>query len=335
MYLIAIAVGLAMLLILWSRIELNILTTSEYTISSKKFGDEFKATKHVVLSDLHNHSLGKNNRKLIEKIDSITPDFVLIAGDMVTKRQCCVPSNAFTLLKTLSKKYKIYYAYGNHEQYFEQLLDNLEDLKLKETDIIKRKNLYSTWLEYKKRLSNLGVVFLDNGQSMLTMSHTDVDCLDEQTGVRGRDCKLSIHGLSLDMVYYLRSKKNVGQDCSDASDQERRKSVQEFLTSVLGKKDEDIFHILIAHNPIYFKEYAAWGADLIFSGHVHGGLIRLPFLGGVVSPSFQLFPKYDAGKFTKDGKHMIISRGLGTHSNMPRIFNPPELVVVNLSPKAD
>lgn len=335
MYLIAIAVGLFMLLILWSRVELKFLTTTEYMISSEKLGSEFNDLKFVVLSDLHNHSLGKDNRKLIERIDSISPDFILIAGDMVTKRHFCIPSNAFTLLKILSKKYKIYYGYGNHEQYFEQLLDNIHDLNLKETEIIQRKSLYSTWVEYKKRLRSLGIVFLDNNQITLTKADTTVRNSELKSNRKSKNSKLLISGLSLDMVYYLRTKNKDGQAPLANSAAGKSKSVEETLTAALGKKDEDIFHILIAHNPIYFEEYVNWGADLTLSGHVHGGLVRLPFLGGLISPSVKLFPKYDAGKFTKDGKTMIISRGLGTHSNMPRFLNPPELIVVHLTNTVD
>lgn len=89
---------------------------------------------------------------------------------------------------------------------------------------------------------------------------------------------------------------------------------------------------MIAHNPEYFPAYAEWGADLVLSGHVHGGLMRLPFLGGVIAPSMKLFPKYDGGVFEEHGSTMILSRGLGTHTLPIRIFNPGELVVIRLTP---
>ena len=78
---------------------------------------------------------------------------------------------------------------------------------------------------------------------------------------------------------------------------------------------------------------ARWGADLTVSGHIHGGLMRLPVLGGVISPRLCLFPHYDGGRFTKAGREMILSRGLGTHTLPIRIFNPGELVVIHLKPK--
>lgn len=105
---------------------------------------------------------------------------------------------------------------------------------------------------------------------------------------------------------------------------------KEYLEKLLGKPDENRFSLLIAHNPDYFKIYAAWGADLVVSGHVHGGVMRLPALGGVISPAMHLFPAYDGGKFKEAHSTMILGRGLGTHTLPVRIFNPGELVVIEL-----
>lgn len=105
---------------------------------------------------------------------------------------------------------------------------------------------------------------------------------------------------------------------------------REYLPGILGEPRRDACQILIAHNPLYFEEYAAWGADVVVSGHVHGGIMRLPMLGGVLSPNLSLFPKYDGGRFEQGRSVMILSRGLGTHTVPLRIFNPGELVVINL-----
>lgn len=102
----------------------------------------------------------------------------------------------------------------------------------------------------------------------------------------------------------------------------------EYLNGILPKKDEGLYTILLAHNPDYFQAYKAWGADLVLSGHVHGGVMRLPYLGGVLGTNFRIFPKYDGGMFAEDGKVMIVSRGLGAHTIPLRLFNPAELVEV-------
>lgn len=112
----------------------------------------------------------------------------------------------------------------------------------------------------------------------------------------------------------------------------KREMPSGYVADLAGEASKNRFQILLAHNPIYFQEYAKWGADLVLSGHVHGGIIRLPFVGGVVSPAATLFPKYDGGKFTEYGSTMILGRGLGTHTIPVRMWNPGEVVLVTLLP---
>ena len=130
------------------------------------------------------------------------------------------------------------------------------------------------------------------------------------------DDKIKISGLTLNREFYHRIKKVSSQNME--------------VESSIGSSDIDDFHILLAHNPDFFEKYDSWGADLTLAGHLHGGIMKLPFLGGVISSSFQLFPRYDGGKY--DGKNgiMIVSRGLGAHTIPIRIFNPCELVCIDL-----
>lgn len=110
---------------------------------------------------------------------------------------------------------------------------------------------------------------------------------------------------------------------------------QGYLTGLLGEPKKELFTVLLAHNPDYFESYAAWGADLVLSGHVHGGIVRLPFLGGVLSPACRLFPKYDGGLYEREKSTMLLSRGLGSHTIPVRMLNPGELHVVTLKREAD
>ena len=87
---------------------------------------------------------------------------------------------------------------------------------------------------------------------------------------------------------------------------------------------------MIGHDPDYFPEYAKWGADLTVSGHVHGGLIILPCLGGLISPMIRFFPKYYKGDYSMENSHMIVSAGLGLHTLKIRVNNQPDLVTINL-----
>lgn len=97
----------------------------------------------------------------------------------------------------------------------------------------------------------------------------------------------------------------------------------------LGKPEPGSFHILLAHHPAFFPAYAKWGADLTLSGHYHGCVMRLPGIGGVISPQFRLLPKYNYGRYELDGKQQIVTSGLGTHTIHLRINNPAEMVVID------
>ncbi len=285
--------GLIVLFFLWSFLEQKFITTSKYKINLQ--GKDKLNLSFVVLADVHNKSFGKNNRRLVKKILEHKPDFVIIAGDLITKRRACYPGNGYDLMKEISERYPVYYAYGNHEQAFEDLAYS------KDTEAYKQNiALYESWNLYKEKLKQLGVYLLDNKSIILHY----------------KDSKLTITGLSLSQKFYGKGKPlNLEQN--------------EIIENI-GTRNKEGHTILIAHNPVYFKKYVEWGADLILSGHVHGGLVRIPFIGGVISPQMKLFPKYDAGLLCEDNKRMVISRGLGGHSFMPRFLNMPELVLIEI-----
>lgn len=103
-----------------------------------------------------------------------------------------------------------------------------------------------------------------------------------------------------------------------------------FLEEKLGKVDREQFNILLAHTPFYFDEYEKWGADLTLCGHVHGGIVRLPIVGGLLSPDRKFFPKYDLGEYTKNKSTMIVSKGLGGSKVLIRVNCKPEIVNIKL-----
>lgn len=106
-----------------------------------------------------------------------------------------------------------------------------------------------------------------------------------------------------------------------------------FIETEMPEKPEDAYTIMLAHNPYFSEDYAGWGADLTLCGHYHGGLIRIPGKGSLISPQFKLFPKYDGGDYEIGAKHVLVSRGLGTHTFHVRIFNRAELLVVKIIQK--
>ena len=91
------------------------------------------------------------------------------------------------------------------------------------------------------------------------------------------------------------------------------------------------FTVLLSHRPERFALYAECGVDLVFSGHAHGGQVRIPFLGGLIAPHQGWFPEYDAGLFERDGTRMLVSRGGGNSIIPLRINNRPEIVIAVLN----
>lgn len=102
------------------------------------------------------------------------------------------------------------------------------------------------------------------------------------------------------------------------------------MQSTLGTAKKEAYHLLLMHSPYFLDTYEAWGADLILCGHIHGGMIRLPIVGGVFSPYKELFPHFDYGKFQKNDATMIVSGGLSRGETGFRLFNRPEVVVITL-----
>ena len=93
----------------------------------------------------------------------------------------------------------------------------------------------------------------------------------------------------------------------------------------------DPFWILLAHRNNYFEDaYCRLGADLVISGHGHGGLVRLPFTDGLVSVERTFFPSYTAGFYKAGGAELFVSRGLGNSGRTFRLFNRPQVAVLTL-----
>lgn len=154
---------------------------------------------------------------------------------------------------------------------------------------------------YQTALENAGIRYLSNEAADL-------------------DSDIRIYGLDLPKSAYLPRSGEIPEG---------------LLKETLGELDPEKFCLLLAHSPLFFEEYAAWGADLTLSGHFHGGTIRLPLVGGVMTPQYQFFYPRCAGYFELPGKgreksRMIVGRGLGTHSINIRLNDKPQVVVVRL-----
>lgn len=316
-FLIVKIAGLAALLsgllaLLRSEYEKRSLSVAYYQIRTDK---KLRGRRRIAfLTDLHDMRFGKKNKDLLKRIDAYAPDLILIGGDLPLVKKQARLETGLSLCRELSLKYPVYYGNGNHEQ----------RLKNKE----KYQNKYA-FLTYS--LKCLGISHLSDSSAMYEPPLFDPaikNCKfarnekrenEKREDERGAGAGIRISGLDIDEEYY---KKFSGKKMDPGYIQER-----------LGPSSKDCFEILLAHSPLYLDAYARWGADLVLSGHFHGGTIRLWKEIGLMTPQFQFFNRYVHGLKEKRSTSMIISSGLGTHSIKIRLNNKPELVIVDLIPR--
>lgn len=218
--------------------------------------------KLIVVSDLHGRTLGG---RLLEKIKEEKPDYILLTGDVISRRS---KEGQFPMefLRELSAVAKTYYISGNHE------MDNPEGLL------------------FLKALQELPIINLND--------------------------KINADG---DILF---------MGINNYHDEERFLEALEKVKEE-GEKEGGL-RVLLAHRPERFDAYKELKPDLVLSGHTHGGQIRLPFVGALVAPNQGFFPKYDKGLITEDGMNLIISGGIGNSVIPLRLFNTPEIIVIEI-----
>ena len=227
----------AFILILDGYMSKNALEIKHYTISDNRLKSSFKL---VLLSDLHNSEFGEQNERLIAKIDSVKPDIIFIAGDLIDFK-IKDKQIALNLIEKLSAKYPVYISLGNHEAKYDELF----------SDQISKdyENAGATVL-------NFDYVDLHIGKNDIRLGGLNGYCLPEP------DCGIS------DWLLH------------DA----------EFIRDF---ENTDKLKLLLCHMPAAWLKSGSlyeYDVDYIFSGHVHGGQIRLPVIGGLWAPDLGWFP---------------------------------------------
>jgi predicted MPP superfamily phosphohydrolase len=197
-----------------------------------------------------------------------------------------------SLLKELEGVSPVYCSLGNHEQ----IVRNKDQRENTEVDRL-----------FEERILNAGGIRLNKEWAEI---------------IRGGE-RIRIAGFTAALYHYT------GRDTAPW---EGADLTAAFIEEKLGPLNPDHFTLLLAHNPKYLNEYAAWGADLVFSGHIHGGVIRLPILGGIFSPDITFLPPYDAGLYHQKKTTMHVTRGLGNAVIPLRFLNRPEIAVIELQP---
>lgn len=271
----------------------NNFVIREETLTYSKLPKSFDNYKILQISDLHSKEFGENNKNLITAIKEIDPDLILVTGDMFTVTDISINMNEEDLVsyKLLSQLATNYKIIyvSGNHEESKDVIYNGDDYKTRSRT---KDNAYN---RYRNKLESLGVTFIENASTKVYPKNT--------VSTNSNDF-INIYG-----VYYESMEKN------------------EYYDSI--NLDKTKFNIMLCHDPKYFDTFANMKFDLMLSGHVHGGIIRLPLVGGLLSPDRTLFPKYDKGIYKINQSYMNVSAGLGD-SIIKRMFNPPEINILLL-----
>ncbi len=266
----------------------------------------------VQISDFHSNDFGKNEKPLIEKINSLEPDLIVFTGDIFEykfQREKTI-GNIVLLLDGIKDSAPIYFVAGNHEYYYGH---ECED-----------------------------AILIENAGGKILFD--EAVALDTESGV------IILAGL-FDPLFDLTKAERLEIKRSDNRGKyfTRLKLLAQKTAALKKQKISEgkkiISTVLLAHRPEYIEEYKKYDFDLILSGHAHGGQVRLPWTqNGLYAPGQGFFPKYSGGHFVfgdagESGNQkidFIISRGLSYQvPDFPRIFNKSEIVVIDLNIKKE
>ena len=109
-----------------------------------------------------------------------------------------------------------------------------------------------------------------------------------------------------------------------------RKTPAELIADIRAEAGEAAFLLLLAHRNDQLPQWSALGVQAVLAGHCHGGVVRLPFVGGLFGTDRRLFPAWDAGLYRQGETALYVSRGLGYTNVHFRLFNRPEVAVIVL-----
>ena len=275
------------------------VTVTEYTQKSEKIKEPFTI---VQLSDLHGNEIGRDNSIICEKVKKIKPDLILMTGDMFSRSGDGF-GETLSLIEGLSGTAPIYYSLGNHEDdYYYDNEDNKEAMSF----------------EIEKR-----------GATILEHEYEDIT-------VNGSPIRLGgFFGYCIDPdPAYFEKIQSEGYFDSWRYDTVWNSGADDAFLKKFAMTDR--FTLLMCHVPdsfILLSGFENYNADLILSGHLHGGQIHLPLAGPVFAPNQGLFPEKAYGKFFDDDTAIIISRGLGSGKIIPRINNTPEICQIKVLPQ--
>lgn len=274
-----------------------------YQLSSGKVRENLRI---IQLSDFHSSVYGENNDSLIKRIDALKPDLIAMTGDMINEDDKDIEVT-LELCKSLVEVAPVYYIYGNHET---TRCFGSNDMSTEEIDEI---------LGINEDMRSTGALADLDTEMKLALEETGVNVLwNESDTIRIGNNVVDVYGvLTADPYAFWQYAEDTYLD--------------------FRYENTDHFKLMLCHMPYIYETWTDdYWADLSLAGHTHGGMVRIPRVGGIYEYRHGLFPEilksncYIYGLYDVQGKPLIVDGGV-TNRDPLRINNQPELVVVDVN----
>ena len=270
------------------------ITVARYTVASDRVNSGFRI---VLLSDLHRKKFDDTNQTIVDLTAGQEPDLILLDGDMIDGDCTEVERDELiSLVERLSAIAPVYYSMGNHDC---RLYSESVEFAGHECVGIEGRS------EFLERLEAAGAVFLES-------EYRDIEVNGDRVRLGG------FYPFAFRYEYD-----------TDEGWEKRREFLEEFC-------DTGDFRLMLSHRPdsfVYEGEVHELDIDLVLSGHTHNGVIATPFTHRAIWTSEGFFPPYAYGEHDLGGMKLIVTSGFYGWRFIPRVFNPPEIAVIDIVPE--
>lgn len=270
-----------------------------YEIVDEEIPEAFDGYRIVQVTDVHSIRSQEQADSLFDKIATQQPDAVVLTGDLLDSTYYTEENNALKSGESdkIAGRDTVDFIERLTEYYYVYFVyGNHEMVLLDDVD----NN------SFKVAMEEIGVIFLNND------------------GVKISKDDESIYMLG------IQDPATLYKDSDYAECDTHSERIDAMMNNVMALREEDLYTVLLSHRPEYFEDYAKKKVDLVLTGHAHGGQMRLPGAGGLYAPGQGWFPEYTEGLHVSGETCMIIGRGIGDSTELPRFLNPPEINTIIL-----
>lgn len=269
------------------------LAVSRQTITSERIPSSFSGFKMAVMGDLHGHWFGKDQERLYAALSKEKPDIILFAGDWMASSYYHDRNSLIACARVFSRTAPSFSILGNHETRSRHVTSIVQDIE-------------------------------ESGVRML---------LDETTVLQKGGQSLLLTGLVPEGCDMYDAKGHLKKEILMRRYQKGKEAVRHVSSICVldGQKESEVekgglYRILLGHQPELLPMYARLQADLVLSGHAHGGFMKLPSGRRLLAPGQGLFPRYSHGRYVRGSSVELVTDGLGG----PRIGIAPQIMMVTL-----